>query len=92
LDLSQRRELNNGAGDALTRAFELTITPLVVAALGWWLDSRFGTFPLLALVLFAFAFAYECWKHLRRYSADLDRETDKMLGRAPRTPKGGEAR
>lgn len=80
MDLSQRRELNNGAGEALTRAFELVLTPLVFAALGWMLDSRFGTFPLVSLGCFLFAFSYEAWKHLRRYSAEMDRQQAKILG------------
>jgi F0F1-type ATP synthase assembly protein I len=40
-----------GFSDALARAVELVVTPLVFAALGWWLDGLAGTGPVLAIAL-----------------------------------------
>ena len=41
-----RRELNNGFGEALAKAFELAVTPAIFAFLGHLLDRRLGTSPL----------------------------------------------
>ncbi len=51
MDLSDRRELNNGFGEGLTRAFELAITPTLFAGLGWFVDRRLGTTPLFMITL-----------------------------------------
>ncbi|HEC10033.1 MAG TPA: AtpZ/AtpI family protein [Acidimicrobiales bacterium] len=51
MDLSDRRELNNGFGEGLTRAFELAITPSVFAGLGWLADRWLGTTPLFMILL-----------------------------------------
>ena len=49
-DLSTKRELHQGAGDALSTAFELAVTPAVFAFVGWRLDAWLGTSPLLLLL------------------------------------------
>jgi len=84
VDLSQRRELNNGAGETLARAFELVLTPVIFAAIGWWLDGRFGIFPALSLAFFVFAFSYEFWKQYVAYDAAMRREEAKLF--APPRP------
>lgn len=81
MDLSQRRELNNGAGETLARAFELVVTPVIVGALGWWIDGKLGTFPLFTLSLFLFALGYIFWKQYRAYDAAMRTEEEKMFGR-----------
>lgn len=78
---SDRRDLYNGFGDTYTRAFELVVTPLIFGLIGWWLDTRFGTFPALALTLGILVFLYEVWKLLTVYSRRMDQETKKVLGR-----------
>jgi F0F1-type ATP synthase assembly protein I len=80
VDLGQRRELNNGAGDALTRAVELVVTPIILGAIGWWLDSIFGTKPVIALVLFLFTLGYLVWKLYLRYDADMRAHEMRVLG------------
>ena len=45
-ELSSKRELNKGFGDALQVAVELAVTPAIFAFLGWKLDSWLGTSPL----------------------------------------------
>jgi hypothetical protein len=51
VDLRERRELNNGFGEALARAFELVATPGIFAAAGYGLDRLFGLHFVLTWVL-----------------------------------------
>jgi F0F1-type ATP synthase assembly protein I len=83
-DHSVRRELNQGAGDALSMAVELAVTPALFAFLGWRLDLWLGTSPLLLLVLFVFTACYEIWKLFLRYDAKMRDEEAKLPGRARR--------
>ena len=80
MDLSERRELNNGFGNALTRACELVVTPMIVGFLGFLLDGRLGTRPLFMLVFFGFAFGYVVWKQYAVYSSTMDEEQARMMG------------
>lgn len=43
MDLTARRELNNGFGETLARSFEFAVTPTIFAAAGYWLDRQIGT-------------------------------------------------
>jgi hypothetical protein len=79
-DLSAKRELNRGAGDALSTAFELSVTPAVLALVGWRLDVWLGTTPALLLALFLFTLGYEVWKHLARYDARMREEEAQVPG------------
>lgn len=84
-DLSARRELNRGAGDALSTAMELAVTPAIFALLGWWLDSWLGTTPLFLVVLFAFTMGYEIWKLFVRYDARMRDQEAQVPGLARRS-------
>ena len=55
MDLRARRELNNGFGEALSRAFELAVTPVVFGFLGHLIDLRTHTSPIFMLAFAAFA-------------------------------------
>ena len=77
MDLSERRELNNGFGNALSRAVELTVTPMVFGFFGWLLDGRLGTRPIFMLVFFAFVVAYTFWKQFSLYARTMDAEQRK---------------
>ena len=79
-DLSAKRELHRGAGDALSTAIELAVTPAVFAFFGWRLDAWLGTTPLLLLVLFLFTMGYEIWKPLVRYDAQMRDQEAKVKG------------
>jgi F0F1-type ATP synthase assembly protein I len=77
VDLRERRELNNGFGDALSRAFELAATPAIFAGLGWLIDRQVGTSPLFLLILFFLAIigvGYMTWfryeEEMREHEAD----------------------
>ncbi|MGH9211606.1 MAG: AtpZ/AtpI family protein [Acidimicrobiales bacterium] len=80
VDLSARRELNRGFGDALSMAVELAVTPALFAFLGWQLDNWLGTAPLFLLVLFVFTISYEIWKLFMRYDAKMRREEARVTG------------
>ena len=69
--LAERRELNNGFGDALATAFELAFTSAIFAFIGWRLDEWLGTGPGFLLFLFLFTVSYESWKLFKRYDADM---------------------
>ncbi len=46
-----KRDSYRGFGDGLARAFELAVTPMVVGAIGYLLDSWLYTRPLFMIVL-----------------------------------------
>ena len=77
MDLRDRRELNNGFGNALSRAVELTVTPMIFGFFGWLLDGRLGTRPIFMLMFFAFVVGYTVWKHFTLYSHTMDIEQRK---------------
>lgn len=53
--VNDKRAMNNGFGDGMSRAFELAITPLVFGALGYLLDRAIGTSPVFAVAFATFA-------------------------------------
>ena len=48
--------MQRGLGDGFTIAVEFVVVPLLFALLGYWLDGRFGTAPILVVVLGALGF------------------------------------
>jgi F0F1-type ATP synthase assembly protein I len=84
-DLSAKRELNNGFGNALSAAVDLTVTPMLVGLLGWWLDRTFGTTPAFTLVFFAFTIGYVAWKQYNAYQARMAKLERDLLGDRPST-------
>ena len=79
-DLSAKRELNNGFGNALSTAVELAVTPAIFAWLGWQIDRWFGTSPLFLLFLFVFTVVYVSWREYTRYTARMGRQQQELLG------------
>jgi F0F1-type ATP synthase assembly protein I len=55
LQLDEKRDLMNGFGDGLSRAFEMAITPGVFAFFGYLLDQRLGMVPVFTITLLMFA-------------------------------------
>ena len=78
-DLSAKRELNNGFGNALSTAVELAVTPALMALVGWQIDRWLGTSPLVFLFLFAFTIAYVSWREYTRYTARMNRQEHELL-------------
>jgi ATP synthase protein I len=67
-------------GDALQLGASIVFAILIGAALGWWLDSKLGTSPWLAIVFFLFGVAAagrNLWiavrKELRSYEDRKDK-------------------
>ncbi len=79
-DLSAKRELNNGFGNALTTAVELAVTPALMALLGWQIDRWLGTSPFVFLVLFVFTVGYVSWREYTSYSAKMEHQQHELLG------------
>jgi hypothetical protein len=57
MDLRDKRDLYNGFGDGLSRAFEFAITPVVFGLVGHLLDGWMGISPALTITLALFAVA-----------------------------------
>jgi F0F1-type ATP synthase assembly protein I len=87
VDLRDRRELNNGFGNALARAVELTVSPVIFGFLGYLLDGRLGTRPVFMIFLFAFTVGYLFWKQYLHYSAEMDEHQRKLTGPRREAPK-----
>jgi F0F1-type ATP synthase assembly protein I len=83
VDLRDRRELNNGFGNALSRAVELTVSPVIFGFLGFLLDGRLGTRPVFMIFLFVFTIGYLFWKQFVHYDAEMKEHERKLL--SPRT-------
>ena len=49
--------------------------------IGWFLDGRFGTRPLLTLTFGILVLFYELWKLSKGYTANMKVETQKVLKR-----------
>lgn len=84
VDLRAKRELNNGFGETLNRAFELALIPVLFALPGWLLDSWVGTTPLFALLTGGFGLAGVVAKIWIQYSEKMDQEQAKLPGAARR--------
>ncbi len=55
--VAPQSELYNGAGEGLSRAFELALTPAIIGGLGYLLDRWLGLLPILTIVFFLVAMA-----------------------------------
>lgn len=73
VDLRARRELNQGFGEALSRAFELAVTPVVFGFLGYLIDMRLGTSPILMIVFALFAVIGSFVKLWYAYDGEMKR-------------------
>ena len=49
------QELYNGAGEGMSRAFELALTPAILGGFGYLLDRWLGLLPVLTIVFFLVA-------------------------------------
>ncbi len=76
-----RRELNNGFGNALSKAVELVLTPLIFAFIGHLIDTRLGTGMVFAIGLGVFTLGYVSWKFYVGYDANMRAEEDRVLKR-----------
>jgi F0F1-type ATP synthase assembly protein I len=51
---NDKRAMNQGFGDGMSRAFELVVTPMVFGAIGFLIDQIVGTTPWFTAVLATF--------------------------------------
>lgn len=80
MDLRERRELNNGFGNALSRAVEIAVTPIIFGFFGYLLDGRLGTRPIFMLVFGVLVFGYAVWKQYALYNVAMEKEQRKVMG------------
>lgn len=94
MDLRQRRELHNGFGESLSRAFELAVTPIIFGFFGYLLDRWLGTRPLFMLLFFVFVISYLIWKQFRGYDEAMRGHETRMFGKPSISaePEGGDHR
>jgi F0F1-type ATP synthase assembly protein I len=79
-DLSAKRQLNEGFGNALTAAVELSVTPALMGLLGWQIDRWLGTGPFVFLFLFVFTLGYVMWRQYSIYTGSMARQEQELLG------------
>ncbi len=92
MDPRERCEIYNGAGDAWSRAVELTATPLIFGFLGYRLDLWIGTLPVFTVVFSAFCLGYSVWKVWAGYEAAMQvHEAQLLAGRGRGTTPTGDA-
>ena len=71
MDLSARRDLNNGFGDALSRAFEFAATPAIFGGVGYPIDQWLDTTPIFTIVLALWAVVGSTVLWCYRYDAKM---------------------
>ncbi|NLD77873.1 MAG: AtpZ/AtpI family protein [Acidimicrobiales bacterium] len=54
MDLRARQQTNRGYDDAMSRSFELALTPAVFGVIGWLIDRSAGTSPTFTIMLAVF--------------------------------------
>jgi F0F1-type ATP synthase assembly protein I len=81
VDDREQRELWNGFSNALSRAIELVVTPLLFALGGYGLDRWLGTSPLFVVLLAALAFVGLAVKSYYVYREDMRVHEQRLPGR-----------
>jgi F0F1-type ATP synthase assembly protein I len=85
VDLEDRREMSRGFGNGLSHAFELTVTPMVVGALGLVLDRWLGLVPLFTIVFSLWGLGAAMYMTWFRYDREMRaHEATRLEARAPR--------
>ena len=54
----------------------MIVTPVIFGLLGFFIDSRVGTYPVFTLVLAFVVLSYEVWRVWTRYSDHMDAELE----------------
>jgi len=71
MDIESRRELNNGFGDSLSRAFEFAATPALFSGVGYFIDRIFDTQPFFMIILLVWASVSQVLLWWYRYDAQM---------------------
>jgi F0F1-type ATP synthase assembly protein I len=88
VDPRERRETYNGASDALSRAVEITVTPMIFGFLGYRLDLWVGSAPAFTVVLSTFCLGYLSWKLCVGYAAEMQAHEAQLFGSGGRNGPG----
>ncbi len=80
-DLNEKRELNRGFGDGMSRAFEFAATPLVFGALGYGVDTLLDTRPVFTIVLATFAVVGMFIRLWYGYDAEMREQEQRIVRR-----------
>ena len=83
--LRQRRELNQGLGDAFATAFEFAATTAIFLGLGWLLDRWLGTAPIFMIALTLFCVVGKSILMAAAYNEKMKRIESERGERARRT-------
>ncbi len=78
---AERRAINVGSEDALAKAFEMALTPIAMAGVGWLLDRWLGTAPIFLVGFAVFTFCYVVWKGFRGYDTAMRAQEAQLDGR-----------
>ena len=82
-DLSAKRELHRGAGDALSTAIELAVTPAIVSpASAGGSTTGWARRRSCLICSSCSTMGYEIWKLFVRYSAQMQDHESKVAGLA----------
>lgn len=85
--MNDKRAMNQGFGDGLSRAFELVATPAVFGGIGYLIDRLASTTPVVTVVLAAFGVIgtfVRAW-----YGYDAEMKALESTGRWARRPAPG---
>lgn len=83
--LRQRRELNQGWGDAFATSFEFAATTAIFLFLGWLLDRWLGTAPAFMVALTLFCVVGKSILLAATYNEKMKRLEAERVERARRT-------
>ena len=70
---NDKRAMNQGFGDGMSRAFELIATPMVFVGIGWLVDRALGTSPVFAVALGVFGIVGVFVRFWYGYDAEMRR-------------------
>jgi F0F1-type ATP synthase assembly protein I len=88
-DLNHKRDLYNGFGDGLAKAFEFAVTPGIFGVLGYLLDRAIGTLPVFTIILTLLCVVGMFLKTWYVYDADMKaQEARSSWGTQPSPPPG----
>ena len=83
-----RRELQRGLDDGLSKAFELALTPAVLGVAGWLVDRQLEVTPLFTLIAFFLGVIGTSLSLWYRYDATMRvQEQAASQARAARPPR-----
>ena len=71
MDLREKRDLMNGFGDGLARAFEIALTPAIFGGFGYGLDRLLGIVPVLTIALLVLSLAGMFARTWYAYDAEM---------------------